>query len=219
MGMETNLVINFLQELCTNNNKEWFDSNRDYYLAAKAEVESIASGLIEHLNRFDSSIQGLEPKSCVFRIFRDARFAKDKPPYKTNFGMFFVPGGKKCIKAGYYLHIEPDASFIGGGIYMPPSVELKKIRSHIFSNAEEFISILNEPAFSSTFGQLDGDRLKTAPKGFPKDFEHIDLLRLKSYVVAHSVSDSDVRSGAVIDHAKRDFKVLYDFNNYINRAF
>jgi len=216
--MDTAVILDFLKELCVNNNKAWFDSNRDTYKLAKTEFEKLTDDLIQSVSVFDSSIKDLEAKKCVFRIFRDARFAKNKPPYKTNFGAFLVPGGKKCAKAGYYLHLEPDASFIAGGIYMPPSPELRKIREHIFENANEYISITTDPAFVATFGQVEGDKLKTVPKGFPKDFEHIDLLRYKSYIVSTPVSDSDVYSGEIVGKAQNIFKRMFEFNFFLNQA-
>src|SRR5258706_9723203 len=107
-------TMSFLKALKSNNNKEWFDKNKDKYLAAKENVENLVDGLIKSFSAFDKSLAGLKAKDCVFRIYRDVRFAKDKRPYKTNMGASISAGGKKAEVAGYYIHIEPGNSFIAG---------------------------------------------------------------------------------------------------------
>ena len=117
----------------------------------------------------------MNPKDCLFRIFRDVRFSKDKRPYKTNMGSFIAKGGRKSMRAGYYFHIEPDGNFAGGGIYMPPSEPLKNIRTAIFENPETFIELTETKKFKKIFTEFHGEKLKTAPKGFPREFEYINL--------------------------------------------
>lgn len=211
-------TFDFLKDLCVNNNKEWFNENRDRYQEAKKEVEGLSVSLIEGLSAFDATVKDLEAKKCIFRIFRDVRFAKDKTPYKNNFGMHFVPGGKKCCRAGYYLHLEPDNSFIAGGIYLPTSPELRQVREAIYQSPDDFLSIVNDPVFKDAFGEIDGDKLKTTPKGFPKDFEHIDLLRFKSYIVMERISDDDVVSPSLIDQTITSFKKMQPLNTFINTS-
>lgn len=210
-------VYNFLKDLCVNNNREWFDENRDRYKEAKQEFESIVAFLIQEVALFDKTVKDLNPKECVFRIFRDTRFSKDKTPYKTNFGAFLVPGGKKCSRAGYYLHIEPDNSFIAGGIHMPPGSVLKQVRQNVFDNTEEFKAIINNDIFKDTFGKMGGDKLKTSPRDFPKDFADIDLLRYKSYTVWDLVSDEVILEPDFLKRVIQEFKILEEFNVFLNK--
>ncbi len=121
----------FLNELEANNNREWFAENKQKYQESKIEFENFIQGIILRLHEVDSQVGNLQAKDCIFRIFRDVRFSKDKVPYKTNFGAYMSTGGRKSPKAGYYLHVEPNSSFLGGGIYMPESANLNKIRTEI----------------------------------------------------------------------------------------
>ena len=211
-------IFDFLKQLCVNNNREWFDSNRGTYKSVKSEFENYVQQLIDAVSSFDSSIKDITPKHCVFRINRDTRFSNDKTPYKTNFGAFINPGGKSLFHAGYYLHIEPDNSFVSGGIYLPPSPILLNIRTAIYNNPSGFLEIIENVAFKKEFGKIEADVLKTAPKGFPRDFEHIDLLKFKSFTVSHMLSDEFIENGDVVSKAIESFKLLRDFNTFLNKA-
>lgn len=212
-------LLEFLSELKENNYKEWFHENKPRYQKLKKEFEQFIAHTIATIAQFDPSVQNLEPKHCIFRINRDIRFSKDKSPYKTNFGGFIVPGGKKAGNAGYYIHIEPGNCFIAGGIYAPPSDKLKAVRTEIYENTDEFKKILSDKNFKNHFkGIMSDDKLKTAPKGFPKDFEDIDLLRYKHYTVAKSVADDLIASDKFADEIHETFKALYPFNEFINEG-
>ena len=160
----------------------------------------------------------LTPKDCMFRIFRDVRFSNDKRPYKTNFGSYISKGGRKGMYAGYYFHISPEESFTGGGLYMPPAELLKAVREHIAENTDEFLEIIDQPEFKKMYPEMYDDKLKTAPKGFPKDHEHIDLLRYKSYVFSHSFSREDIVGEKYIGQMVSAFHVLQPFNRFLNEA-
>src|SRR5665811_2091282 len=124
-------VLEFLNDLSANNNREWYHSNKERYTESKEKILFLTDVVINEIRKFDRDIPALSPKDCVFRIFRDVRFSNDKRPYKTNFGAFISKGGRKSMHAGYYFHIEPGGSFCGGGIYMPPAEPLKIIRNYI----------------------------------------------------------------------------------------
>ena len=181
MALQT--IFNFLEQLSENNNREWFHGHKPEFLKAKESLEIITEILIKEIGKFDKEIGALQAKNCIFRIYRDVRFSKDKSPYKTNFGAFLVPGGKKSGKAGYYLHLDPDGSFLAGGVYMPASDHLKKLRKHIFEHTDELKQIISKPAFKKDFGSISGDKLNLTPRGFPADFPDLDLLKFKSYIV------------------------------------
>lgn len=216
--MHLEKTFNFLNELSGNNNREWFTSNKNPYDEARKEFTGFVDQLIGRIASFDETIRGVTSSGCLFRIYRDTRFSKDKTPYKTNFGAFIINGGRKSPLAGYYVHIEPTRSFLAGGVYMPPPDVLKKVRMEIMYNPGKFLSIINEPAFREAFGGLEGDRLVRPPKGFPQDFEHVDLLKYKSYIVVHPLDDDLASGESLLDHATETFALLYPFNRFINIA-
>jgi len=211
-------VLNFLTELKKNNNKEWFDENRDWYQESRKKVLLLTEQIIHEVARFDPEIGIQDPKDCVFRIFRDVRFATDKTPYKTNMGSFIAQGGRKSTSAGYYLHIEPGGSFVGGGSYCPPADALKAIRTEIYDHPEEFKSLIFNGSFQKTYPEMYDDKLKTAPKGFPKDFPEVDLLKYKSFAFTSVLTDSDVISDAYVDKIVTAMKELYPVNRFLNTA-
>ena len=213
-----NKVIEFLEELSKNNNREWFQENKKWYEESRDKFLFLTDVMINEIRKFDPEMPALSPKDCMFRIFRDVRFSKDKRPYKTNFGSYISKGGRKGMYAGYYFHISPEESFVGGGIYMPPAEPLKAVREHIAENADEFLEIINQPEFKKTYPEMYDDKLKTAPKGFPKDHEHIDLLRYKSYIFSHSFSRKEIVGEKYIEHMVNAFHVLQPFNRFLNEA-
>lgn len=211
-------VIEFLKLLRKNNNREWFHKNKELYNRAKAEFEIFTNFMINEVQKIDRDIHSLTAKDCIFRIFRDVRFSKDKSPYKTNFGAFFVKGGKRSGNAGYYIHIEPANSFIAGGIHMPPSNILKSVRREIFENTGEFKSIINDRSFKNCFDTITGDKLVAAPQGFPKDFPDIELLKFKSYTVTRPVKDDAIHREDFTERVIQTFRIMYPFIHFINHA-
>lgn len=212
-------VLDFLRDLRENNNSEWFHANKERYDSARAKFLALVGVLNAGICQFDESIQMIDPKKSVFRIFRDVRFSHDKTPYKINFGGFICKGGRNSGRSGYYLHLEPDGAFVGGGIYMPPANVLKAIRQEIYDSPEEFLSIINDDSFRFNYPPLySDDKLKMAPKGFPKDFEHIDLLKYRSYTVMAPLDESVILSPDLADFALQKFEVLEPFNTFLNRG-
>ncbi|MDP2337992.1 MAG: DUF2461 domain-containing protein [Bacteroidota bacterium] len=211
-------VLNFLSELKENNNKEWFDQNRDRYQESRKKVLFLTELIIHEVGGFDPEIGVQDPKDCVFRIFRDVRFAADKTPYKINMGSFIAKGGRKSTSAGYYLHIEPGGSFVGGGSYCPPADALKAFRTEIFDHPDDFKKLLSSDSFHRLYPVMYDDKLKTAPKGFPKDFPEIDLLKYKSYAFTSKIADSDVIGEAYVGKIVAAMKELYPVNRFLNTA-
>lgn len=211
-------IYDFLSNLDKNNNREWFDKNRDTYKKTQQQFLQITEILINEIRAFDSTVPFQDPKKCVFRIFRDVRFSNDKRPYKSNYGTFIARDGRKGGNPGYYFHIQPGASFMGGGIYMPESDKLRAIRTAIYENTTDFLEILEDPEFKARFELFGDDKLKTAPKGFPKDFEHIELLRYKSYAPFRNISDAELFSPDIIDNMVDNFRHLALFNQFLNHA-
>ena len=210
-------IYEFLLELRENNNRDWFQANKSKYETAKKDFELFVELSIEQIKEIDPNIAGLNAKECIFRIFRDVRFSNDKRPYKTNFGAFLTKGGRKSKYGGYYIHIEPEQSFLGGGCYMPAANVLKANREEIYHNPEEFIGIVENPEFVKHYPELYGEKLKSAPRGFPKDFEHIGLLNYKHYAVGKTISDEIVNSEKFSKEIIKAFTALYPLNRFLNR--
>lgn len=211
-------IYEFLIALNENNNREWFDANRETYQKTRNQFINLTDVLINEIRSFDRELPFLDPKKCVFRIFRDVRFSKDKRPYKTNYGTFIAKDGRKGGSPGYYLHIQPGELFLGAGIYMPDADRLKAIRTEIYNHPQDFIDLIEEPDFSNNFKLYDGDKLKTAPKGFPKEFENIDLLRYKSYFGSISISEEKLFSPDIVDFVIDHYRLLMPLVHFLNDA-
>lgn len=211
-------VLLFLSDLKENNNREWFHANKDRYQDAKKTFEIFVTKLLAELSNIDKELAGLEAKQCIFRIFRDVRFSKDKSPYKINMGAAMTKGGRKSPYATYYIHLEPGNSFAGGGIWQALPIPLKAMRQEVYYNAGEFKDIINDPIFVKYFDVMMGDKLKRPPRDFPAEFPDIELLKYKSYVVGHPLDDKLVTSDNLMDELRGTYKALYPFNRFINRA-
>ncbi len=211
-------TLTFLKQLSLNNNKEWFDKNRNDYLAAKLNFENFVQALLNEITGFDPIMKGLESKSCIFRINRDVRFSHDKSPYKTNMGAFMVRGGKKNGDkyAGYYFHIEPGKSMLAGGAYLPPAPWLNAIRAKIDDEPSALLKTINSADFKKYFGQLDGEKLKKAPKGFDPEHKNLELLKFKSFLAVHNTTDKIVTGPDYLKFSASVFKAMKPLNDFLN---
>ena len=211
-------TLNFLSELERNNNRDWFNDNKHLYLKAKDNMENVVNQIISGVSDFDQSVERLEAKNCIFRIYKDTRFSKDKTPYKTNIGASLVEKDPKTLNhAGYYIHIEPGKSFLAGGVYMTEPKNLKVIREKISAEGEDFLKILNKKSFRDNL-ELRGDKLVKVPQGFDKDNPMGDYLKFKQFTVFHSLSDEDVVNENFIYRTVKIFKEIYPFNLFLNEA-
>jgi uncharacterized protein (TIGR02453 family) len=211
-------TLDFLTLLNCNNNRDWFTANKALYQEARNNFESFVQAIINELIVIEPIMKGLEVKSCVFRINRDIRFSKDKSPYKAHFGAFIVRGGKQNGDkfAGYYFHIEPGKSILAGGAYVPPGPWLSAIREKISEEPQKFLKIINSKDFVRYFKEIDGEKLKTAPKGYPSDHPYIDLLKYKSYLAVNEVPDRIVLSNEYFDYVISVFKAMKPLNDFLN---
>jgi uncharacterized protein (TIGR02453 family) len=217
--MNLTQIQSFLRSLSKNNNREWFEKNKPKYLEAKILFEDFVEAFHAELLKFDESLAGLNPRKLAFRIYRDVRFSKDKRPYKTNMGAGLSAHGKMDQEPGYYIHIEPGKSFIAGGYYMPNPENLSKIRQEIDYDSKTFLNILNDKKFKKYFKGLDVfDKLKTAPKGYPKDHAHIDLLKNKSFVVSHYFTDKEVLDKKFVKTVAEVAKAIKPLNDFLLNA-
>jgi uncharacterized protein (TIGR02453 family) len=211
-------VLRFLSELKENNNRAWFDQNRNRYEESRKKVLFLTERINQEILNFDPEVGIQNPKDCVFRIFRDIRFSSDKTPYKINMGSFISKGGRKSVGAGYYIHIEPGASFVGGGAYQPPADALKAFRTEIFDHPDEFTAIVRSKSFLKFFPEMYDDKLRTAPKGFPNDFQEIGLLKYKSFAFTSRLDDSVVTGPDFVGHVVAAFRELAPANRFLNTA-
>ena len=198
-------VLNFLTELRKNNNKEWFERNKNRYLKVKEHIESFTQNLLNSIFEFDEPTKFLTPKDCTYRIYRDTRFSQDKSPYKTHIGIFINPPfGKKSYRMGYYLHLEPGNCMIGVGNVCLPPVLITGIRKSIKENIEEYLEIIENPEFHKIYKKIGENPVKTAPKGFSKDWEYINLVKPKDYYCSHMITDREVVSKNFIKKGRED---------------
>lgn len=212
-------TFHFLMALKENNNREWFDDNRSLYTSVKKGFETFVDGAIARIALFDKEVAVTTAKESIFRINRDIRFTADKSPYKTNLGAFISKSGRKSIHAGYYIHVEPGGCFLAGGIYMPSAPVLRSIRIEIHENLDEFTEIIKSPSFTTHFGmEFWGEKLKTAPKGFPKDAPGIEYLKYKHYTVAKEETDRVVSGPQYMEEVYAVFRAVYPLNRFLNHA-
>jgi uncharacterized protein (TIGR02453 family) len=218
--MNFDLILTFLKDVAKNNDREWFEKNKPKYLLAKTSFEDFLEAIHRELIKFDDSLGGLNPRKMGFRIYRDVRFSKDKRPYKVNMGAGFSANGKMDQEPGYYIHIEPgNKSFVAGGMYMPDGPNLAKIRQEIDYNTKGLLKIMNDKKFKRLFPVLDNfDKLKTAPKGYPKDHPYLDLLKNKSYVVSHHFTDVQVKDKKFISAVAATCRTLKPLNDFLKEA-
>ena len=215
--MQIKNILQFLNELKINNNREWFAENKTWYDKVRLEFEQISKDLIVEISKFDDEIKHVEVKDCVFRIYRDTRFSHDKTPYKTHFGVYIATqGGRKSQRAGYYLHLDPAGCFVGAGVWCPQPNLLKALRQSVYDNIDELNAIRSESGFEKHFTTFfEEDKLKTVPKGFPKDFPDAELLKLKHYLVEYKL-DNIITEEHFVQKVAEIVKYAHPFNQFLN---
>lgn len=216
----TQPTFQFLKSLKKNNDRDWFKDHKKEYEKAKNEFIDFMDALIIEIAKFDKEIAHFSARDTIFRIHRDVRFSKDKSPYKTHLGAHVTSAPKKSeihTRAGYYIHLEPGASMLAGGAYLPEGGWLKAIRQEIHYNADSLKKILNDPGFKKYF-DMEGEKLKTAPRDYPKDHPEIELLKHKSFLAVHHCDDKEVLSDEFLKHCAGAFKALYPFDQFLNQA-
>ncbi|MEQ9423166.1 MAG: DUF2461 domain-containing protein [Cyclobacteriaceae bacterium] len=204
----------FLKKLESNNNREWFTEHKDQYEASHHEIITLADQLIENMNQRDH-IENVSGKKSVFRIYRDVRFSKDKTPYKTHWGLF-LKRATEALRGGYYLHIEPKNTVVAGGFWSPNKDDLLHIRKQIAQDAAPLRKVLNSKKFKGFFGELQGEQLKTAPKGFDKEHPDVDLLRYKQLYITHKFDDKEVLDPNFHQTVSNAWLEMRPFFNYMS---
>ncbi|MBS1738444.1 MAG: DUF2461 domain-containing protein [Bacteroidetes bacterium] len=219
--MLSTTTFKFLKELKKNNNRTWFEENRERYLQSKQDFENFIGSLLLKMKSFDHNLSDLEARNCLFRLNRDVRFSADKTPYKSHFGAYMAKGGKKSVYAGYYFHLEPGKCFAGGGLWMPAKDELHKVRQEIDYSYASFKKIINAPAFKKIYTAPDrekGQVLVNMPKGYEKDNEAGHFLKLKSFTTTFEIKDAEVLEKNFVRTVARNFEALHSFIEFLNTA-
>jgi uncharacterized protein (TIGR02453 family) len=211
-------TLDFLKNIKAHNNREWFNEHRADYDRARANVEDFLLYLISLAAKFDSSVEHLMPGDCMFRIYRDTRFARDKTPYKTNFGAVLSPEGNKMKPAGYYMHIEPGGSMAGGGIYHPDPAVLYRVRQKIDREFSAFKGIITRKSFRQYFDGIYGDTLVNVPRGFSKDSPAADYLRFKDLYSMALFTDAEVLAADFAKELAKRFKAVKELNDFFRDA-
>ena len=211
-------ALDFLLALQANNNKPWFQAHRAEYEAARQCFEGYVDDFIQEFRSIED-FENLAAKDCVFRIYRDVRFARDKAPYKPNMGASVALGGKHSLRAPYYIHLEPpDKSFLAGGIYMPTPEQLAAIRRTIDRDPSKLKAAIGSKPFKKYFGSLSGEKLKTPPRGYAGDHPEIELLKYKQFITIHALADKDILSPRLVARTVEVFAALKPLLDVLNDA-
>ena len=205
-------TISFLKELKLNNNREWFNENKDRFNTIQSQVKIFAQEVNDSLNVSDNI-----EKIKIFRIYRDLRFSKDKTPYKKNIGMAFHRA-KPELRGGYYLEISADESFIAVGFWNPNKEDLLRIRKEIEIDGQEFKRIINQKKIKEIWGDLKGDEVKTSPKGFTSHHEYIDLIKKKQFIFIKKLKEKDILDEKFQNELVNYFESIRPFFDYMSEV-
>jgi len=203
-------LFSFFSKLKENNNRDWFLDNKAEFKTLEAEVKLFMKAVEEKIQNYDKI-----EKAKMFRIYRDVRFSKNKMPYKNHFGIAFHRD-KPALRGGYYIHLEPENSFLGVGFWAPNPEDLFRIRKEMELDGDELRTIMADAGFKKYWGSLLGDEVKTAPKGFSKEHPNIDLIKKKQYVFVKNFSDQEVFAPHFIELIDTHFQNIRPFFDYMS---
>ena len=230
--MNTRLILNFLKDVMANNNRPWFQEHKAEYEAAKAEWERGVAQALERIVSFDPSVATQTVKDCTYRFYRDTRFSPDKSPYKNHFGAYINAHGKKALRGGYYIHMEPGHCLLAVGNYWLPTNILTSCRNEIMANEAVWLKCVENKQFQRLFGGNEDTmsweemwdspqgfgltKLKSCPAGFPRDYAHVKYLRLKDYCAWHHVADDFFEGDGWLDELERIMSTAKPMMDFVN---
>ncbi len=213
MAQLTKANFKFLDDLSKNNNRPFFEKNKATYQKYHEEVIAFADAVLAEVNKFDV-VDTPTGKKSLHRIYRDVRFSKDKTPYKTHWSGGFKRSGE-ARRGGLYYHLEKGNFFVGGGFWAPDAKDLLHIRKQIDLDAKPLRKVINSKAFKDYFGVLEGDKLKSKPKGFEKDNPNIDLLNHKQFIIWHKFTDKEAFAPDFYKEVAKGLKKMLPMFNVI----
>lgn len=229
--MDIKRDIDFLKAVAANNNRPWFQEHKDEYNYCKNDFERSIGDIIAKFSTFDSEIASQQAKDCCYRFYRDVRFSADKSPYKRHFGAYISAHGKKALRGGYYIHVQPGHCLFAVGCYWLPTNILTSTRNEIMARIEEWRECVENKQFVDTFGRPNEgywndeeispkgfglSALKTCPKGFPKDYEYLPYLKMKDYCCWVSLPEDFFASSDYIDRLADIAKTAKPMMDFIN---
>jgi uncharacterized protein (TIGR02453 family) len=212
--------LEFLGRLKKNNNRVWFEKHKsEYENFVKQPMQSLVASLQPHFAQFAPEFD-LNPRRSIFRIYRDVRFSPDKTPYKTHIAAHIVLGGKPkgFLGSGYYLHVEPDECYVGGGIYIPDGDQLKKIRKALVSRGNEFLEVVENKKFRRMFAPFNWQKLKRIPKGYDETHPMAEWLKYKQFFVGVTWPGSKCLQVKYVDHVVQTCKELTPLVQFLNSS-
>ena len=210
-------IISFLEDLAANNDRAWFEANRERYKAVKSRMDAVAKDFIEAVAAFDPSVEGVQVKDATYRIYRDTRFTKDKSPYKTWFGVYVCPRGKRSGLSGYYMHVEPDQNhyMLCTGAYCPTAGEIKSVREEIMTEGDAFVETIRQ---AEGFDIDWSTAYKRMPQGWSAKDPHSEYYRLRNFLLVKLIDRDFVLSDDFISRAADQMSRTRPFNDTLNRA-
>lgn len=211
-------IMPFLYDLARNNNKPWFDANRERYTTAANDFSQMITDLIERLSDTDNSIVGVTAKQSIYRIYRDLRFSHDKTPYKTHFSANIAAGGKSSIKSGFYIQLEPEMSMCGGGLWIEDKNILKIVRNELALVPEDLMEILEKQSFRKFYpdGLWDYQKLKKVPSGYDANAHYADLLKYKHFIATAYITDNQLSKSDLYDYIAAAHREIYPMLQLFN---
>lgn len=227
--MDIKRILQFLKDLSGNNNRQWFADHKDEYTAVRADFEEGVAKAIARIAAFDPTVAHITVKDSTYRFYRDTRFSADKSPYKRHLGAYIAAHGKKALHGGYYIHIEPGHCLVSCGNYWLPTNILTSCRNEIMGNIDEWLKCVENDTFLRFFGRpgcgnwdsskgFGLEHLKTCPSGFPRDYEHIEYLRMKDFCCWKAVPDTFFEGDHWLDEMVKILKVGKPMMDFINNV-
>lgn len=213
------IILQYLSDLKTNNNREWYHAHKKEKIEAMKEFESLVQDLMIVISKDEPDVLQYQPKDLIFSLVRDTRFSNDKSPYRPAFRAHISPKGKLPVPVGFFIYIEPDGnSIIGGGLFADMFRDATTMmRDYLLQHAKEFEDILSNEEFSTYFHLL-GAKLKRPPKGYDPDFPYIEYLKYKSWFVEYHVEDTDLLKEDIFNKFIVMYHAVKPFNDFINKA-
>lgn len=209
-------TLDFLLKLSRNNNREWFNRHKGGYIQAKENLELFLDALIAKMNMHDE-IETPSGKKCLYPVYKDVRFSKDKVPYNSFFSGY-LRRAKPLLRGGYFIWIGPGCSRVACGFSYPNPADLKRIRLDISDNYAEWNKLLSLKSIRANFGKMQGAQVKTSPRGFSSDHPAIELLRFKQYWFEHRFSDQEVLATDFLGIVNSKFKSIRPFFDYMSEV-
>lgn len=219
--MFTSATFAFLEDLAANNRREWFEANKQRYEALVREpaldfIEAMEAPLEKFAPHFRAEAR--KAGGSLMRVFRDTRFSRDKTPYKTNIGIHFRHTlGKDVHAPGFYVHIAPDACFLGAGCWHPESDALGRMRDLIAREPEQWFAVRDDKQFRSRW-ELAGDSLSRPPRGYASDHPALEDLKRKDYIALMPLLPQEVAGSGLVELASQGFAETAAFMGFLCRA-